>query len=103
MSANSGDHRVVDEVHRISGTRVFGDGVVIVIWNARYRIEDDILKHAAEAQRIPDLRLIRLREPDALGIAAAFEVEDAARAPAVLIVANQATRWVCRKCGFASA
>ena len=52
-------------------------------------IEHHIFEHAAEAQRVPDLRLVLFRELDALGVAAAFEVEDSVGAPSVLIVADQ--------------
>ena len=41
------------------------------------------------------------REPDALGVAAAFEIEDAAVAPAVLVVADQPALRVGGKRGLA--
>ena len=56
----------------------------------RLRIEHHVLQHGAEAVGgVPDHRLGFLAELDALGVAAAFEVEDAVRAPAVLVVAEQ--------------
>src|SRR5690606_24976855 len=42
----------------------------------------------------PDLRLRLGREPDDLGIAAAFEVEDALVRPAVLVIADKAARGI---------
>ena len=60
-------------------------------WSRRVsRIHDDVFEHRAEADRVPDLRLVLPREANALGVAAAFEVEDAVVAPAVLVVADQA-------------
>src|SRR5580704_14879362 len=89
MAADAGNYGVVDEIDRISGTGVFGLAVVVVIGNAGVRIESHIFENTAEAKRVPDLRLVFLRELDALGVASAFEVEDAAGAPAVLVVADQ--------------
>ncbi|MPM95658.1 hypothetical protein SDC9_142813 [bioreactor metagenome] len=44
-----------------------------------------------------------LRQVDALGVAAALDVEDAPVAPAVLIVADQLAVRVSGQCGFAGA
>ena len=54
------------------------------------RVEDDVLHHRAEmfAGGV-DFRLHLARQADRLGVAAAFEVEHAFAAPAVLVVADQ--------------
>ena len=44
-------------------------------------IEHDVLQHRAEAQRLENVRLAFRREVDRLGVAAAFDVEDAVVAP----------------------
>ena len=89
MPADARNHSVVDEVDRIGGARIFRLAVVVVVGNARLRIERHIFQHAAEAERVPDLRLVLLRQLDALGVASTFEVENAVSAPAMLVVANQ--------------
>ena len=52
-------------------------------------IEHHVLQHRAEAQRLEDLRLVFRRKIDRLGVAAAFDVEDAVVAPAMLVVADE--------------
>src|ERR1700729_594252 len=94
MSADAGNDRVIDEVDRISRACVLCFAVVVVVGNARVRIESYIFEHTAEAQRVPDLRFVFLGEFDALGIASALEVEDAFGAPSVLVVADQVARRV---------
>ncbi len=87
----------------IGGARVFGLAVVVVVGNAGHRIEHHVLQHRAEAQRVPDLRLILLREANALGVAAAFKVKDAGGAPAMLIIANEAAGGIGRQRRLAGA
>src|SRR5215471_6323219 len=94
MATNPGNHRILDEFHWISRAGVFGLAVVVVIGSACMRIEGYIFQHAAESQGIPDLRLILLRELDALGIASALEVEDAVGAPAMFVIADEIARRV---------
>src|SRR5437764_13320880 len=89
MAANSRYHGIVDEAYGIRCPRIFRLAVVVVVRNARMRIERYILQHAAKAQGIPDLRLILLRQLDALGIASAFEVKDAIGAPSMLVITDQ--------------
>ena len=102
MTANSGNHRVLNEVDGISSARVLGERDVGVIGLAR-GVENDIFQHRAEADGAEDLRLLLFGQVDALGVAAAFKVEDAGRAPAVLVVADQAAGGVGRERGFAGA
>ena len=87
-----GNDGVFDEVDRISGARVLGLAVVVVVGNASVRVESHVLKHAAEAQGVPDLRLVLAGKLDALGVASALEVEDAVRAPSMLVIANEVAR-----------
>ena len=101
MSRQSRDHGVIDEIHRIGGAGIFGFAAVIVVGNASVRIEDDVFQHASKAQRIPDLRLVLVREFDALGVASALEVENSIGAPAVFIVADQSPGRIRGKRGLA--
>ena len=78
--------------------------LVVEIADARLRIEHHVLQHAAEALgRGIDLRLGLGRQPDGLGVAAAFEIEHALRAPAVLVVADQHAVRIGRQRGLAGA
>ena len=97
------NHRVVDVLERVGRARVLGDLVGIEIEQARARVHRHVFEDRAEADGVPDLRLVLPREPDALGVASALEVEDAVVAPAVLVVADQAAQGVGRKRGLAGA
>ena len=67
-------------------------------------IEHHVLQHRAEAVGGgEDFRLGLVREPDGLGVAAALEIEDAVRAPAVLVVAEQGAVGIGRQRGLAGA
>ena len=82
--------RVGVEVDRIGDARVLGQGIVVEIGRAGVRVENDVLHHRAEAfARRVDFRLHLARQPDRLGVAAAFEIEDTLATPAVLVVADQ--------------
>ena len=80
---------VRDVLDRVGRARVLGQRLVGEVQPAM-RVGDDILQHRAEAVAGgPDLGLGLRRQVDHLGVAAAFEVEHAALAPAVLVVADQ--------------
>ena len=57
-------------------------------------VKDDVFQDGAEADGVVDLGLAALLEADALGVAAALDVEDPVVAPAVLVVSNQRARRV---------
>ena len=71
----------MNELDRIRAARVLRDARVGVIDVAVF-IEHHVLQHRAEAQRLENVRLVLGREIDRLGVAAAFDVEDAVVAPA---------------------
>ena len=66
-------------------------------------IKDNVLQHSAKLDGVPDLRLILPLQIDALGVAAALNVEDTIVSPAVLIISNQRPSRVCGQCGLACA
>lgn len=72
-----------------SPSGVLGEGRVVVVDLARVLVEHDVLENRTEADGAKDIRLLLGRETDALGVAAALDVEHAALAPAVLVVADQ--------------
>ena len=95
---------VRDEVERIAGPRVLGQARIVDIGHPGHRIEHDVFQHRAEAgDRRIDLRLGGRRQVDHLGVAAALEIEDAPRAPAVLVIADQGARGVGRQGRLAGA
>ena len=88
---------VRDVLDRVGRTRVLGQRLIRQV-EPPIPIGDDILQHRAEAMAGgPDFRLRLRRQVDDLGIAAAFEVEDAALTPAMLIVADQLSMRVRRE------
>ena len=90
MPARAGRKMVRDVVDRIAGAGVLGDLVRVEVHRAGRRIQHHVLEHGAEhlAGGV-DLGLGVGPEPDDLRVAAALEVEDAAIAPAVLVVADE--------------
>ena len=78
--------------------------VGVEVDRAGRRIEHHVLEHGAEhLGRGVDLGLGLGAQPDHLGVAAALEVEDAAVAPAVLVVADELAGGVGRERGLAGA
>ena len=104
MPGGAAARGVWDGVERIGRAGILGLGAVVVVRHARDGIEHHVLQHRAEAVGgVPDHRLGFLAEPDGLGVAAAFEIEDAVRAPAVLVVTDERARRVSRERGLAGA
>ena len=104
MAGHAGARRARNEVKRISGAGVLGLLVAVVVGDAGHRIEHDVFQHGAEAVGgVPDLRLGLGRELDGLGVAAAFEIEDAVGRPAGLVVADQDAVRIGRERGLAGA
>ena len=92
------------EVERIGRAGVLGLRVVVIVGNARCGIEHHVLQHGAETVGgFVDLGLGFLRELDAFGVAAAFEIEDAVFRPAVLVVADQRAVGIGGERGLAGA
>ncbi len=103
MSAHARNHCIVDEVHRISRACILGELIGSEIESSQVRIDDHVLEHRAETDRIPDLRLFFAREINAFGVAATFEIEDAAIAPAMLVIPDQPACRICRQRGLTRA
>src|SRR5690349_4516048 len=82
--------RIRNEFEWISRARIFGLRAVVVVGYACNRIERYVLQDGAETVgRVPNHRLRFLRKLDGLGVATAFEIEDAVRSPTGLVVADQ--------------
>ena len=79
--ARAGLNHALDVAERICGAAVLGDGAIGVDGSAALAVELHILRQAAEADGVVDVRFALAREVDGLGVAAALDVEDAAGAP----------------------
>ena len=88
---------------RIGRTGVLGLRAIVEVRHAGF-IQHHVFQHGAEAlRRGEDLRLSFLRQLDGLGVAAAFEVEDAGLAPAVLVVTDESALRISGERGLAGA
>ena len=104
MSGAAGGAGVGNEIDRIGGAGVFGQGRVVQVERAGGRVHHHILQHGAEALGGgEDFRLGLAAQLDHLGIAAAFDVEDAMLGPTVFIVTHQRARRIGRQRGLAGA
>lgn len=74
MRPHARNPRVVDVLDRVGRARVLRDGVGVKVDEARVLVEDDVLEDGAEADGLPNLRLLGRLEADALGVAAACPV-----------------------------
>ena len=103
-AAKSGLAGVGDEIERVAGAGVLREAVVVEVQRPGLGIDHDVFQQGAEAPGGGvDFRLRLGREIDHLGIAAAFEVEDAAVRPAMLVIADQNPRGVGGESGLAGA
>ena len=100
---NARDLGVLDVLDGVCATSVLGEGGVIVIDNSGGGVEDDVLKDGAKLDGVENIGLLLGGETNALGVAAALNVEDALVAPAVLVVTDQGTLGVGRESCLASA
>ena len=90
VAAAPGFRCIRDEVDRIGDAGVFRLGIVVEVGLAGDGIENNVLHDRAEALACGvDFRLRLARKLDRLGVAAAFKIEDAFLAPAVLVVADE--------------
>ena len=97
------DLRVRDELDGVRAAGVLRDARVVVVGRAGDGVVDDVLEHGPEADRAEDLGLLLRAEVDALGVAAALDVEDAVVGPDVLVVADELPARVGRERGLARA
>jgi hypothetical protein len=102
-AGNAGDLGVLDVLDGVCAASVLGEGGIIVVDNSGGGIENDVLEDGTELDGVEDIRLLLGGETNALGVAAALNVEDAGVAPAVLVVTDQGTLGVGREGCLASA
>src|SRR5664279_6101316 len=100
MSANPGNHSIVNKFNGISGPSVLGIAYVGVVRHAGRGIKHNVLQNRARADRMIDLGLFFLGEIDTLGVAATLKIEDPVRPPAMLVIADQAPKRISGEGGF---
>ena len=88
MARNARNLRILDELYGIGAAGVLGKADVCIIYQM-VLIEHHVLEHRAETERLEDLRFVLRRQIDGLGVAAAFDVEDAIVTPAMFIVTDE--------------
>jgi hypothetical protein len=103
VAGNAGNLGVLDVLDGVCATSVLGKGGVIVVDNSGGGVEDDVLEDGAELDGVENIGLLLSGEANALGVAAALNVEDTSVTPAVLVVTDQGTLGVGREGCLASA
>src|SRR5262249_23594162 len=102
MTTNSWYHRVFDKFDRIRSTRIFCVTNVSVVRYSGDRIDYNIFENRSKADSVIDLWLFFFRKVNTFGIATAFEIEDARRTPAMLVISNESSQWISRQRSFTS-
>jgi hypothetical protein len=101
-AGDAGNLGVLDVLDGVCATSVLSESGVVVIDGSGLRVKDNVLEDGAELDGVEDIGLLLSGEANALGVAAALNVEDASVTPAVLVVTNQGTLGVGREGCLAS-
>jgi len=102
-AGDTGDLSVLDVLDGVCAASVLGEGSVIVVDNTGGGVEDNVLEDGTELDGVENIGLLLSGEANALGVAAALNVEDTLVAPAVLVVTDQGTLGVGRESCLAGA
>lgn len=97
MAGTAWNLSIGDIIQRISHAGIFRDGIITEIRRSRLRVDDNIFHDGAKTDRAIDFRLTVFGQVNALGIAAAFNVEDAVIPPAMFIITDKSTMGICGK------
>src|SRR5687767_6007683 len=76
VTGHAGDLRVLDELDRVGAAGVLGDADVRIV-NAAVLLEDDVLEDSAKTQGPENIRFVCRSEINCLGVATAFDIENA--------------------------
>ena len=74
-------------VERVTAAAIFGESRVAVVRLSGF-VKNHVFHNRAEANGVPDNGFVLLAEIDGFCIATAFDIENRARCPSVLIVTN---------------
>ena len=99
--SHAGKQGRLDVLDGVASAGVFGERAIVKVRDASDRVVYDVFEHCPESNGLEDLRLLVLVQPQALGVAAAFDVENALVAPAMLVIADQPAARVGRERGLA--
>lgn len=77
-----------NEIDGVCATSILGDANIIVVWNTREGIVNDVLENGTITNRRKNIGFLLGGQVDAFSIATALNVEDTRVGPYVLIVAN---------------
>ncbi len=101
-SCADGANYLFDMVDGIADAGVFGDGFVFEV-DFAVVVDGDVLEECIATDGVVDVGFAVFVEVDDLGVAAAFEVEDAVVVPSVFVVADEETLGIGREGGLAGA
>ncbi len=101
MHALVARHAHAHELARVGDAGVFGDARVVEDRRVCGACQHHVFHDGAEADRVPDDRLAFRIQIDALGVAAALEIEYAVVVPAVLVVTDKEAGGIRRQRGLA--
>src|SRR4051812_1558257 len=96
MAGDTRDFRVLNKFDRIRTARVQRDADVGVV-DFPIILEDNVLEHRTETERLENIRLTFVRKVYCLRVATAFDVEDAVVAPDVFVVSDEMTLRIGRE------
>mmetsp|Transcript_2438 Transcript_2438/g.3256 ORF Transcript_2438/g.3256 Transcript_2438/m.3256 type:complete len:227 (-) Transcript_2438:744-1424(-) len=96
VTPDGGKLYIVDVVQRVGAARVFCDTHIVVLHHPAV-IQHNILHNTAEPNRVEDVGLIVLGEPNRLGVAPPFDVKDPVIGPHVLVVPDELTMGIGRE------
>jgi len=91
-------HIIVNMMDRIRYTSILCLRRVKIVGQKLLSLQSHILQHGILVNRTVNIRLRLLGEVDGFGVAAALKIEDAVLVPAVLVIANECTVRIGRKC-----
>jgi hypothetical protein len=94
----AGDFGIRNELYRIHAPGILGDAGVREV-RVLVVVQDYFFQNGTEAQRLENLRFALRCEVDCFCLAAAFDVEDAIVAPAMLVILDEMTLLVLQTFG----
>lgn len=95
--SDTGQLGVGNVLDGVGASGVLGEGSVVVVDLSGNGVEDNVLQNRAKLDGVENIGLLLSRETQALGVAAALNVEDAGVGPAVLVVSDQKSVGVGRQ------
>lgn len=92
-----------DILDGIGATCVLSDTNIVVVWDPRLGVVDNVFEDTAKPNGIEDIWLLFRRQVSAFGVTTTFNIENTGVGPDMLIIANQKTIGIGRQGRFSSA